>query len=161
MSREMLPDSFDFNTEGASEFRRQMLRIKDTLESLVLEIAAAAADRRIDEDADLAYRRHVQRAVSLLIRDVPSSASQHRECQVFLSYKSDDKPFAEEVRKKLSAKKLRVFLASTSIDAGSDWEDSIFEALRLCQVAVFLITPNSVASEWCNDSFLAVLESDQ
>jgi len=69
---------------------------------------------------------------------------------VFISYKAEDRPFAGEVQKKLSGKGVQAFLAAASIESGSDWEESIFTALRTCQIVLFLITPSSISSDWCN-----------
>lgn len=149
MPDELLPESFDFSNDGVTEFRSQMLRIRGALESLALDLATADSSRPQDEIADLPYRRHVVRAAALLIRNFPLSASA-APCQVFISYKTEDEPFAQEVHKKLTAKGMQTFLAAVSIDPGSDWEEAVFQALRSCRVAVFLITPSSITSEWCN-----------
>ena len=50
----------------------------------------------------------------------------------------------------LKAEGLKVFMAVHSIEAGSDWEEEIFHGLRHCKTAVFLATPRSATSEWCN-----------
>jgi hypothetical protein len=69
---------------------------------------------------------------------------------VFVSFKSEDDAFAKEVESKLKRKKLRVFRAPASIPAGADWEDDIFDSLRGARVVLFLVTHNSLKSEWCS-----------
>jgi hypothetical protein len=43
-----------------------------------------------------------------------------------------------------------VFRAPSAIEPGGDWDEDIFEALRGSRIVLFLVTHNSLSSEWCS-----------
>lgn len=67
---------------------------------------------------------------------------------VFLSYASQDKNIAEELKSKLELHNLGVFMSEKTIDAGDTWTDAIREALSGSRLVVILLTPNSLRSQW-------------
>jgi hypothetical protein len=142
------PEHWHFHAEAAAELDLQLTRFKATLESLAAEIAAAEPALSGPESPEVVYRRHVTRAATWLIRREPIAV--HSDCQIFISYKTEDQPFADEIQNKLAAKGVRAFLAAASIDAGTDWEEAIFDALRACTSVLFVVTQRSRGSEWCS-----------
>jgi hypothetical protein len=159
MPDEMLPESWIFTRAATTEFRHQLQKARTNLESLALRLAAAEADVSVDI-LDEVERRHVLQAASLLFSHLDADAAvreQKSRRDVFLSYKSEDRPFAEDVRRKLKKKTLEVFLDQASIQPGSDWQDALFDALRQSRVLLFLVTHNSLQSDWCRQEAFAAL----
>src|SRR6266566_1560312 len=65
---------------------------------------------------------------------------------VFVSYSSKDKPTADAVCAMLESKGLRCWLAPRDILPGSDWGESIIEALKGARVMVLVFSSNANAS---------------
>jgi hypothetical protein len=141
------PDHWHFHSEAAAELDLQLKRFKAILESLAAEIAAAETTRPNDESPEIVYRRHVAGAAGRLIRSQPIAVRPN--CQVFISHKTEDQPFAEEIQAKLAAKGLKTFVAAASVVTGSEWQESIFDAMSACNVVIILVTQRSRSSEWC------------
>ena len=68
---------------------------------------------------------------------------------MFLSYSSQDTEWAREFQNDCENEGLSTYLASRSIEAGADWEEEIWEAIRGCELFVALLTTNALASDWC------------
>jgi hypothetical protein len=67
--------------------------------------------------------------------------------RVFVSYASQDRPFAERLVNDLKAVGAEVWWDVTGIDEG-DFHGKINQALLQCQWLVLVLTPNAVASKW-------------
>jgi len=74
--------------------------------------------------------------------------------KIFLSHSSKDQALAEklanQIRNFLGFEDKAVFVSSEpeGIDIGTDWFNSVVDALEKSEVFVILITPNSMASNW-------------
>jgi hypothetical protein len=66
--------------------------------------------------------------------------------QIFLSYASEDKSLAEEIQLALLGVGHVVFFDKASLPAGGDYHSRIDAAVKRCDLFIFLISPNSVAS---------------
>lgn len=65
---------------------------------------------------------------------------------IFLSYASEDRPLAEEIQLALLGAGHVVFFDKASLPAGGDYHSRIEAAVRRCDLFIFLISSNSVAS---------------
>lgn len=65
--------------------------------------------------------------------------------QVFLSYASEDKDFAEQIQLALAAANHQIFFDAESLPPGGDYHSRIRDAVSGSDAFVFLISPSSVA----------------
>lgn len=64
----------------------------------------------------------------------------------FISYSTKDELLAQNIHASLEAVGVKTFIASSSIKAGEEWNDIIFQNLREAQWVFFLASKNSCAS---------------
>lgn len=64
--------------------------------------------------------------------------------QIFLSYASEDRPIAETIHLALLSAGHQVFFDQRSLPPGGDYRASIEEAVRRCDLVIFLISDDSV-----------------
>ncbi|HBL10008.1 MAG TPA: type IV secretion protein Rhs, partial [Cyanobacteria bacterium UBA11162] len=69
--------------------------------------------------------------------------------QVFLSYADEDKATMEKVRNSLRRDMITVWTNKTDIQTGEAFEDAINRGIEQADNLVFLISPDSVASYYC------------
>jgi len=67
---------------------------------------------------------------------------------VFISYSHEDHIFVNEMAKLLAASGITCFKADRDIDPASDWDESIWDAIRGCRVFVSVLTPSFLKSRW-------------
>jgi hypothetical protein len=67
---------------------------------------------------------------------------------IFISYSTKDTTIAESLASQLRLKDLSVFLAHQTIDIGPRWETQVLDALRSCRLAIPILTPQSLSSDW-------------
>lgn len=67
---------------------------------------------------------------------------------IFISYSTKDTTIAELLASQLRLKDLSVFLAHQTIDIGPRWETQVLDALRSCRLAIPILTPQSLSSDW-------------
>ena len=70
------------------------------------------------------------------------------EYDIFISYKSEDRPWALQLETDLSAKGFKVFLDKKSLRAGTCWEPSLKRAMSHSQHLVVLWSSGASDSEW-------------
>ncbi len=66
----------------------------------------------------------------------------------FLSYNSDDRSLAVQIKEKLEQFGITVFLAHSDIEGGVRWEREIIDRIRTCDVVLALLTPRYRRSKW-------------
>jgi toxoflavin biosynthesis protein ToxD len=80
--------------------------------------------------------------------------------QIFVSYASPDRAFAERLVADLQAAGAEVWWDVSGIDEG-DFLAKINQALQQCQWLVLVLTPNAVASKWVNIEVNAAINRRQ
>lgn len=72
---------------------------------------------------------------------------------IFISYSRRDSAIADEIKLALSGMGFdHVFLdfdKDTGIDAGTDWEQRLYEELTRCHAVILALTPSWLESKWC------------
>ena len=68
--------------------------------------------------------------------------------KVFISYSSEDGPWAEAIHERLEADGFSTFWDETGIRAGEDWEQKILKNLTASQHLVVLLSKEAAASDW-------------
>jgi hypothetical protein len=74
--------------------------------------------------------------------------------QGFISYAHEDEPMCRELHKRLKPVERATnacFWDDHGIGAGDEWKDEILKALDAAQVALFLVSPNMMASDFIWD----------
>src|SRR5689334_3786519 len=75
-----------------------------------------------------------------------------RKTQIFISYKTgtDDglTAHANSIRKDLESNSYDVWMDTSKLIAGEDWDTQIYEAISKTDVVVLLIAPNTAKSDW-------------
>ncbi|MEM9218539.1 MAG: TIR domain-containing protein [Cyanobacteria bacterium P01_F01_bin.150] len=70
---------------------------------------------------------------------------------VFLSYSEDDRNHQHHLRSAMLRKGFTVWTNTTDIRTGVDFQQAIYEGIEKADVIVFLVSPNSIASPYCQD----------
>lgn len=68
---------------------------------------------------------------------------------VFISYSRKDRPFVERLTRALEANGRDVWVDFDDIPFAAEWWDEICEGIESSEVVVFILSPDSVASEVC------------
>ena len=76
--------------------------------------------------------------------------------QVFVSYSRKDKKYMEELKVHLKPFKLPKWI-DTDIQTGANWREDLQAAVKKTRVAVFLVSPDSLASDFINKEELGPL----
>ena len=69
---------------------------------------------------------------------------------IFVAYSRRDIDFAEKIVQALADNKLDTWIDWKSIPKGEDWEQEIYRGIEEADAFLFLISPDSVASQMCN-----------
>ena len=69
---------------------------------------------------------------------------------IFISYSRNDITFAGKIVQALAENDLDTWIDWKSIPKGEDWEQEIYRGIEEADAFLFLISPDSVASEMCN-----------
>src|SRR5215470_14657260 len=69
---------------------------------------------------------------------------------VFISYSRKDKEFVQHLHEALVAANRDTWVDWEDIPRGSDWLDEIFRGIDAADTVVFVISPDSMVSEICN-----------
>lgn len=137
------PRKYHLNFSASNELEEQAHRAKLILERIAAHLAATG-----QVGSDLVEERHVAQAADLLFgqeRQVVSDSAGH--C-VFLSYSHEDEAFVDSLAKKLDAVEVSYFKADRDIQVAADWSESIWTAIRSCQVFLSVLTPRFLKSRW-------------
>jgi formylglycine-generating enzyme required for sulfatase activity len=69
---------------------------------------------------------------------------------IFISYSRKDVDFAQKIVDALAVNNLDTWIDWKSIPKGEDWEQEIYRGIEEADAFLFLISPDSVASQMCN-----------
>ena len=67
---------------------------------------------------------------------------------VFLSYSHKDREIAGEIKRRLEAHGLEVFLAHEDIQPNVEWQDEILRRLKICDIFIPIVSQNFKESNW-------------
>ena len=70
--------------------------------------------------------------------------------RIFISYAREDTALAGDLRDMLAARGFAVFFDSDAMLAGEDFVHRLRAELKRSDAVVALLTPASIASDWCN-----------
>jgi hypothetical protein len=108
-----------------------------------------ASDEQLDAVRD--YIRSAsaspEPAVGADNRKLPWDEGQFR---LFASHRADDKYLVTEVKKRLAAMAVNLFIAHADIDPTAEWLEQIDLALDSCDALAAFLTPNFHMSNWCD-----------
>jgi TIR domain len=152
------PREYSLSLEAATELEEQRKRAIEIVENLAVTLAATEIGRP-REEREFVECKHVLQAVKRLEEFASSeeaSASQSDVC-VFISYSSKDTKFGSQLAAQLQDEQVTCFQADQTIPPAADWANKTWSALRQCRVVVFLITSQSIESDWCKYEIGAAL----
>ncbi|MEL7501852.1 MAG: TIR domain-containing protein [Cyanobacteria bacterium J06554_6] len=69
--------------------------------------------------------------------------------QIFLSYSEDDRTIQERIRRRLMREGLTVWVNTQDIRTAEDFQSAINRGIEKANTLVFLLSPHSIASEYC------------
>ena len=78
---------------------------------------------------------------------------------IFISYSRNDLDIAEKIVSVLAESKLDTWIDWKSIPKGEKFEHEIYQGIEGATVFLFLISPNSVQSEWCQKEISHALQN--
>lgn len=80
---------------------------------------------------------------------------------IFLSYSSNDRPFAMGFAKELQNLGVNVWIDQLGIKLGENWDNAIEEALDRSKTFLLLISPTSIASQNVQDEVSIAINSEK
>jgi len=80
---------------------------------------------------------------------------------IFLSYSSDDRPFALGFAKELQDLGVNVWIDQLGIKLGQNWDNAIEEALEKSDTFLLLISPTSIASQNVQDEVSIAINAEK
>jgi hypothetical protein len=80
---------------------------------------------------------------------------------IFISYSRKDLDLAQEIVDALSQEQLEIWIDWKSIPKGEDWEQEIYLGIEGADAFLFLISPDSVKSEMCNNEILHAIRNNK
>jgi TIR domain-containing protein len=83
-----------------------------------------------------------------------------RSQEVFISYSRKDKEFVRRLDEELKRRDREAWVDWEGIPPGDTWEKTIYSAIEDTDTFVFVLTPDSVASEVCGRE-IAHVQSDR
>jgi HD-GYP domain-containing protein (c-di-GMP phosphodiesterase class II) len=80
---------------------------------------------------------------------------------IFISYSRQDINFAQKIVDALAEINLDTWIDWKSIPKGEDWEQEIYRGIEEADAFLFLISPDSVASEMCNKEIAHTVKNNK
>ena len=79
----------------------------------------------------------------------PSDQQIQRSQEVFISYSRKDKQFVRRLDEELKRRNRQAWVDWEGIPPGDKWEKTIYGAIESTHTFIFVLTPDSIASEIC------------
>ncbi len=89
---------------------------------------------------DLQLRKHAHSSVILL---------RAKMAEIFISYSREDKEFVRRLDEELKRRNREAWVDWEGIPPGDTWEKTIYGAIEATNTFIFVLTPDSIASEVC------------
>jgi hypothetical protein len=80
---------------------------------------------------------------------------------VFISYSSVDQGFADRIHADLQEAGIRVWLATEDLKTGDRFRQVIYDAIRVHDKLLLVLSRNSISSEWVEDEVNAALDRER
>lgn len=80
---------------------------------------------------------------------------------IFISYSRKDLAFAQSIVDALAVSKLDTWIDWKSIPKGEDWEQEIYRGIEEANAFLYLLSPDSVASEMCNKEIAHAVKNNK
>src|SRR5262245_9079329 len=74
----------------------------------------------------------------------------HEKLKIFISYSRQDRAVADAVVSALEGEGFEVTIDRRDLPYGEEWQKELADFIRASDTVIWLISPNSVASKWCN-----------
>lgn len=81
--------------------------------------------------------------------------------RIFISYSRVDEGFAQRVAERLSDWGVEVWIDVASIPAGANWSNAIDEGLRVCDLMLLILSPESMASPNVEDEWQSYRDANK
>src|SRR5512147_3181141 len=78
---------------------------------------------------------------------------------IFISYSRMDLDFVQKIVDALAVSDLDTWIDWKNIPKGEDWKDEIYRGIEGADAFLFLISPDSVTSEMCNEEIAHALRN--
>ena len=78
---------------------------------------------------------------------------------IFISYARKDIDFAQKIVDALAENNLDTWVDWKSIPKGEDWEQEIYRGIEEADAFLFLISPDSIASQMCNKEIACAVKN--
>ena len=80
---------------------------------------------------------------------------------IFISYSRRDIDFAQKIVDALAANKLDTWIDGKSIPKGEKWLDAIYRGIEESDAFLFLISRNSVNSDYCHKEIVHAVKNNK
>src|SRR5258708_6296825 len=80
---------------------------------------------------------------------------------VFISYSTEQLAYAQQVNTYLNSLGFNTWFAPEKIKVSDNWMESLGQGIDDCHAVMFIWTPNSVASSWCQREICLAAECNK
>jgi WD40 repeat protein len=139
------------NAVSLSEIAAHLQQTEAATQALLLPLLEKRVVRQVEQNGAIAYEvklahksnRRMPKDIWKIL-DVPSETA-----NVFVSYSRRNKPFVQTLVQALQKRGREVWVDWDSIPSGADWWEEIKLGIEVADTMIFVLSPESVASEVC------------
>lgn len=85
---------------------------------------------------------------------LPFMNTLNQEIDIFISHASEDNDIVTKIVQEFERYDIKVWVDLQGINPGNNWLQKIEQAMVLCKVGLFVLSPDSTSSEWCQRELL-------